>query len=151
MTDDKEKWKVKKGAGGVVYKKDGSQIFVLMINPRGRNFGPAVDYWSWPKGRFDKGNEDREQVAVREVREEGGVNAEIREPLGYVKYFSSVLHSLRFIDYFLMEYVSGDPSDHDDEVANAEWVLLDEAESRLKFPHDKTILNRAKEKLTQNE
>jgi hypothetical protein len=87
-----KKWKVDKGAGGVVYRisegpavsasatgnakaSAGRQTFVLMINPKGRNFGPAVDYWSWPKGRFDKEGEDKEQVALREVREEGGVNA----------------------------------------------------------------------------
>jgi 8-oxo-dGTP pyrophosphatase MutT (NUDIX family) len=145
---EKKKWKVEKGAGGVVYKKDGSQAFLLMINPKGRNYGPPVDYWSWPKGRFDKEGEDSKQVAIREVREEGGVDAVIKESLGYVKYFSGFSQSIRFIDYFLMEYVSGDPADHDNEIANAEWVLLDEAEGRLKFKHDKEIFERAKKFLT---
>jgi 8-oxo-dGTP pyrophosphatase MutT (NUDIX family) len=147
MTEEKSKWKVEKAAGGVVFKKQNDQLFVLMINPKGRDFGPPVDYWTWPKGLCDKEGENKEDVAVREVKEEGGVEGRIIESLGYVKFFQGFRNVIKFVDYYLMEYVSGDPQDHDEEVASAEWVPLDEAESRLKFKHDIEVLGRAKEKL----
>lgn len=137
------KWTKETAAGGVVYKKDGSQIFVLMVNPKGRDFGPAVDYWTWPKGLIEEG-ENKEEVAVREVREEGGVEAVIKESLGYIKFFQGFRNVIKFVDFYLMEYLSGDPANHDEEMAHAEWVALEEAESRLKFKHDKEILERAK-------
>ncbi|HEX5429510.1 MAG TPA: NUDIX domain-containing protein [Patescibacteria group bacterium] len=144
-----KKWKVEKAAGGVVFKKHEGQTFVLMVNPKKPNYGPPQDYWTWPKGLYDHDGESKEQTALREVREEGGVEAEVLESLGYIKFFRSFDHVLKFVDFWLMEYISGDPKDHDEEIANAEFVTLDEAEARLKFPHDKEILTRAKEKLTQ--
>jgi 8-oxo-dGTP pyrophosphatase MutT (NUDIX family) len=139
-----KKWTTVKAAGGVVYKKHDGQIFVLMVNPKGPNFGPAQPYWTWPKGLMDKEGESKEDVAAREVREEGGVNASIKKPLGYIKFFQGFRNVIKFVDFYLMEFVSGDPKDHDEEIANAEWVKLEEAESRLKFKHDKEILERAK-------
>jgi 8-oxo-dGTP pyrophosphatase MutT (NUDIX family) len=138
------KWTTEKAAGGVVFKKHDGQIFVLMVNPKGPNFGPPQDYWTWPKGLLDHEGEDKEQTAVREVREEGGVDAKILKPLGYVKFFQGFRNVIKFIDFYLMEYISGDPGDHDHEIANAEWVKVEEADSRLKFKHDKEILERAK-------
>jgi 8-oxo-dGTP pyrophosphatase MutT (NUDIX family) len=151
MTEEKtsaspadKKWKVEKAAGGVVYKKENDAVFVLMVNPRGKDYGPALDYWTWPKGLQGSEDANKEETAVREVREEGGVNAKIIESLGYIKFFKSFVNVIKFVDFYLMEYVSGDPADHDEEIANAEWVPLEEAESRLKFKHDKEILERAK-------
>src|ERR1041385_4443779 len=87
MSEEKDKWKREISAGGVVYKKESGKIFVLLVNPRSRDWGPPEDYWTFPKGKQDKDGEDLQQVALREVREEGGVNAEIEAELGYVKYF----------------------------------------------------------------
>ncbi len=142
-----EKWKKETAAGGIVFKKQDGSVFVLMVNPKQKDFGPPQPYWTWPKGMYKEG-ENKEQAALREVKEEGGVEAKIIESLSYVKFFKSYVKTIKFVDFFLMEYISGDPKDHDDEMANAEWVKIDEAESRLKFPHDKEVLKRAIEKIT---
>jgi 8-oxo-dGTP pyrophosphatase MutT (NUDIX family) len=141
-----QRWKREISAGGVVYKKDNDGTFILMINPRSRDFGPPEDYWCFPKGKQDKEGEDLKQVAVREVREEGGVNAEIEAEIGYVKYFRNWAgdRAIKFVTYFLMRYIDGNPEDHDQEVAVAEWVKLKEVESRLKFDTDKEIFEKAK-------
>ncbi len=148
MTEEK-KWRKEISAGGVVYKHEQNQIFVLLINPRSRDFGPPEDYWTWPKGKQDRDGEDLKQVALREVREEGGVNAEIESDLGYQKYFRNWEgdKAIKFVHYFLMKYLDGNPADHDEEVAQAEWVALEEVESRLKFKTDKDVWEKAKKAL----
>jgi diadenosine hexaphosphate hydrolase (ATP-forming) len=67
------------GAGGVVFNANGEVL--LIAYPESRGGG-----WSFPKGHIDPG-ETPEVAAVREVLEEGGVNAEIvgsLEPTRYV-------------------------------------------------------------------
>lgn len=147
MTEEKTKWKKEVSAGGIVYKKDNNAVFVLLINPKSRDYGPPEDYWTFPKGKQDKPNEDLKQVAVREVREEGGVNARIEQELGYQKYFRNWKgdEAIKFVHYFLMKYLDGDPTDHDEEVAEAAWFALAEAESMLKFKTDKDVFDKAKE------
>ncbi|MBS1126954.1 MAG: hydrolase, partial [Nitrospirae bacterium] len=54
-------------AGGVIYKKNDSSIQIALISVRN---GQA---WCLPKGIVDKG-ETTEETAVREVREETGLN-----------------------------------------------------------------------------
>src|SRR6185503_13305423 len=132
MDKEKTKWKKEISAGGVVYKKQNGQFFVLLINPKSRNFGPPEDYWTFPKGKQDKEGEDLKQVALREVREEGGVNAEIEQELGYKKYFRNWAgdKAIKFVHYFLMKYIDGNPNDHDEEVAFANWFPLEDVKSK---------------------
>lgn len=140
------KWKREFSAGGVVYKKENDSTFILLINPKGPNFGPATGKWTFPKGLLDHDGESKEQVAVREVREEGGVEAKIVAPLGYIQFFRASKafgNALKFVDFWLMEYVNGDPADHDEEVAEAKWFLIDEVEKTLAWPHDKEVFARA--------
>jgi len=145
MTEEKKKWKKEVSAGGVVYKKNSGKIFVLMINPKSRDFGPPEDYWTWPKGKQDKEGENLQQVALREVREEGGVNAEIEAELGYQKYFRNWAgdQAIKFVHYYLMKYIDGDPADHDEEIAEAGWFEIDEAKTKLKFKTDIEIYEKA--------
>jgi len=146
MIEEKKKWKKEVSAGGIVYRKDNNAVFVLLINPKGRDYGPPEDYWTFPKGKQDKEGEDLRQVAIREVREEGGVNAEIEQKLGYQKYFRNWKgdEAIKFVTYFLMKYVDGNPEDHDEEVANCAWFELENADSMLKFKTDKDVLDKAK-------
>lgn len=140
-------WKKEISAGGVVYKKQDGKIHILLIQPKGPNFGPPVGYWTFPKGLLDQEGEKMEEVAVREVREEGGVEAEIKEKLDYVKFFRKSKdfgNAIKFVHFWLMEYKSGDPAEHDREVAEAEWVPMEKVLETLKFNHDKEIFERAK-------
>ncbi|OGE87939.1 MAG: hypothetical protein A3J07_00035 [Candidatus Doudnabacteria bacterium RIFCSPLOWO2_02_FULL_49_13] len=143
----KPKWKREISAGGVVYKRDQDKIFILLTNPRSRDYGPPEDYWTFPKGKQDIPGEDLKQVAVREVLEEGGVNAEIEQELGYVKYFRNWPgnEAIKIVTYFLMRYTSGNPNDHDQEVAKAGWFELSEAETMLTYKTDKEIFAKVKE------
>ena len=151
VEEEKKKWKREISAGGVVYKKENGAIFILLINPKSRDFGPPEDYWTFPKGKQDKEGENLQQVAVREVREEGGVNAEIEHDLGYVKYFRNWAgdEAIKFVTYYLMKYLDGDPADHDHEVAEAGWFEMGVVGSKLKFDTDKEIFAKAYKILTE--
>jgi ADP-ribose pyrophosphatase YjhB (NUDIX family) len=132
------------------YKKGADGVFVLLVMPKGPNFGPPVGYWTFPKGVIDD-NEDKKIAALREVKEEGGVVGEIVAALGWVKFLRNggkgFVPAIKIIDFFLMRYVSGDPADHDMEMAEAAFFPIEEAEGKLKFDTDKEVLARARKEL----
>ena len=121
--------------GGVVLRGDA----VLVIAPAGR---PKVT--TLPKGGAKPG-EGEEQTALREVREETGVEARILEPLGNVEYWyrRSGLRVFKTVAFYLCDYVSGDTADHDHEVEEARWMPLAAARTELTYPGERRIIERA--------
>lgn len=122
-------------AGGVVFNQNNQ---VLLTKNNG-------GYWQFPKGHLDDG-ETVEQAALREVKEEGGVEAKIINKLGVEKYVYTTASGekiFKIVSYFLMEYLSGDPKDHDFEVADSAWTNPDEALKKLSFSSAKTFLKKA--------
>lgn len=143
MPEEKKKWKREISAGGIVYKKESGLIFVLLIKTSGRT-KEKKQVWTFPKGQLDK--DQPEEAAKREVKEEAGVEAKIVEKLGSIKYpfVWEGENIFKIVTFFLMEYVSGDPKDHDFEVAEAKWFVLDEAEKMLSYKTDKEVFTKAK-------
>jgi len=129
-------------AGGIVYKKEDDQIYILVTQHS------AHHGWGFPKGLIDK-DEDKKTTALREVNEEGGVQAKIiteLPPTEYFYYFEGEKIKKK-ATYFLMEYVSGDIADHDWEMEDARWVPLVRVEEKLTFTSDKKVFKEAKKKL----
>jgi len=67
------------------------------------------------------------------VREETGVSVELVHELGEVRYWyrregRTIPKSVTF---YLFSYLSGDTADHDDEVEEARWIDLEEAQTAL--------------------
>ena len=123
-------------AGGVVYKNDKW----LVCKHSGYH------KWGLPKGLIEEG-ESLKTTAVREVEEECGIKtkvvAKIPEPERYVYTFDGV-KVYKQVNYFLMEYVSGDIKDHDWEMEEVEWSSFVKARERLDFPAAKKVLDKAK-------
>jgi len=98
--------------------------------------------WVFPKGFVgdkDK-NESNETAALREVEEEGGVKAKIINPKPIETHYEFKLNGLQVkktVFLFLMEYVSGDPKNHDWEMSDAKFVTIDEVKKTLTYPSDK--------------
>lgn len=130
------KYKKEVSAGGVVYNKDGDQTLWL-ITQHSQHKG-----WGFPKGLIgdENKNETMDTAALREVQEEGGIKATIvnKVPVetAYKYKFQDTLVDKK-VFYFLMEYVSGDPKDHDWEVQEAKFVTADEVKNTLTFKADK--------------
>jgi len=116
---------------------------VLVITPAGRRRITAL-----PKGG-PRAGETGEQTAGREVREETGVNVDVREPLGDVSYVyrrgGRRIH--KTVHFYLCEYVSGSTDDHDHEVDDARWIPLQEARSALTYPGERKLIDSALSKL----
>lgn len=130
--------KVETSAGGLVHKKG----LWLLIQHSG------YKHWGFPKGHIgdtQKG-ESMEDAAVREVEEEGGVKAKIITKIpDKIEYFFRLKGQLikKSLYYYLMEYESGDPANHDHEVSEAKFVTKDEAMKLLSFKTDKEALKKA--------
>ena len=130
-------------AGGVVYRPAAgrAEVVLVRIGPKRR--------WQLPKGIIDEG-EKPEQTAVREVREEAGVDARITASLDTIEYWyvgnerdGRRVRFHKFVHLFLLEYASGDVADHDHEVDEARWVPLGDATGLLAFDSERKAMSQA--------
>jgi len=126
-------------AGGVVVR--GEDTIVIVPVRRAADGRKVV---ALPKGHIDPG-ETPVEAAAREVREEAGVEAEPVEKLGDVRYWyqRSGKRIAKQVEFFLCEYRSGDPADHDSEVEVARWMPLAEAVRELSYKGEREMVERA--------
>lgn len=111
---------------------------VLLVR-RGRP--PRLDEWSLPGGRIEPG-ERIEEAALRELREETGVEAEISGLIDVV----DGLFPAAGLHYVLIEFaarwLSGEPAPGDD-AAEARFVTLDEVEALVDWSETRRIIRMA--------
>lgn len=126
-------------AGGVAFRSVGSQLEIVLIKTA------SEGRWQLPKGIIDPG-ETPEIAALREVREEAGIDCELLVPLEIIDYWfvdrysAEPLKIHKFVHYYLMSYISGDTNDHDDEVFEARWVASSEAVGMLSFDTERSVV-----------
>jgi 8-oxo-dGTP pyrophosphatase MutT (NUDIX family) len=131
-------------AGGVAFRwtETGPQIAIVSIKPKLR--------WQLPKGIVDPG-ESPEVTAVREVREEAGVET---ERLGLIETIEYWYRSLRngkpvryhkFVHFYLLKYTGGEVANHDHEVEEARWVSFQEALEMLEFKSERETVEKAQQ------
>jgi 8-oxo-dGTP pyrophosphatase MutT (NUDIX family) len=132
-------------AGGVVCRRGDGGAEVALAARRRRSGELA---WGLPKGLVEP-DEDPAATALREVREETGLEAAIREPLGDISYFY-VWEGERVrkkVTFFLMEATGGDVSRHDHEMEEVRWFPLDQAGEVASFSSERKVLDRAAARL----
>jgi periplasmic divalent cation tolerance protein len=137
-------------AGGVVYRRQGRGVEVALIHTRGR--------WGLPKGHVEPG-ESSEQAALREVREETGIEGRVARKLGEIRYSyrekragqQEQVKINKRVHFYLLRYLRGDVRDHDHEVDEARWFPIDEALRSLRFATERKMVNRAKGALTERD
>jgi 8-oxo-dGTP pyrophosphatase MutT (NUDIX family) len=126
-------------AGGFVLCSDGSLRVALI----GRlNRGGRID-WCVPKGH-PEGKETIEQAAVREIAEETGLEANILEHLGDIRYEFQTPEKtvVKTVHHFLMQQTGGEltvENDPDQEAVDVRWFSLDELEKQLTHENERRL------------
>ena len=130
-------------AGGVVVRRMEGRPFVAVVRVR-----DAI--LALPKGHPD-GHESAAAAARREVREETGLDAELVEKLGDIRYWYAREGErvMKIVAFFLFRYRSGDVADHDHEVEEALWIPLDEAPERLAYEGERQMAESALSRLAE--
>lgn len=150
-------------SGGVVFKKVDNRIFWLVAATAPSKIFPEV-VWRLPKGWIDDAGEaipgpmasgkikadenSLQKAAVREVKEEGGIEAKIVKKIGSIKYFYKFPGKgdiFKFVTFYLMEWKYNLPEGFDGETSEILWLPYDEAYKKLSFGREKEILKKAKE------
>lgn len=130
-------------SGGVLFRRDGDAIEVVLIQTR-------ADRWQIPKGAIEEG-ETREQAARREVREETGIDGDVLEHLETIEYWFTAgtrrQKRHKSVHLFLLQFLSGDTKDHDDESIDAKWFPIEEAAAKLSFANERHALDLARSRI----
>ena len=133
-------------AGGVIYRKHRGAIEIALIHVRHR--------WGLPKGHVEEG-ESLNEAAIREVREETGLEGRMRRKLGDIRYSyrdkrtgRGAIRIYKRVYFYLLRYLRGDVRDHDHEVDEARWFPIEAAIHTLKFATERKMVQRALAVLT---
>jgi 8-oxo-dGTP pyrophosphatase MutT (NUDIX family) len=129
-------------AGGAAFRfeRENYEVALIAVGANRR--------WQLPKGIIDAG-ESPETAALREVREEAGIETELLAPIEKIEYWyfgDQRGERVRFhksVHFFLLAYRSGAVEDHDAEVVEARWVNAAEAIEMLAFKGEKAVVEKA--------
>lgn len=129
----------------MVYRRSDEGVELVLAARRTRRGDLA---WGLPKGLVEP-DETREQTAVREVREETGLEADVEASLGEIRYFYvwEGVRVRKVVHFFLMRATGGDVSQHDHEMEDVRWFPLSMALRRATYKGEREVLQRAAERL----
>jgi 8-oxo-dGTP pyrophosphatase MutT (NUDIX family) len=130
-------------AGGLVIRNLRGRPHVAVVRVRDQIL-------ALPKGHPEPG-EAAQDAALREVREETGLEATPVEKLGDIRYWYARDGDrvLKIVSFFLLRYRSGRLEDHDHEVEEALWIPLEEAPARLAYRGEKDMAETALSRLAK--
>ncbi|HEX5247641.1 MAG TPA: NUDIX domain-containing protein [Gaiellaceae bacterium] len=135
-------------AGGVLVRTVAGRPHLAAIRPQGKPAGT----WVLPKGNLDEGEKPAE-TAVREVREETGVQGRIVEKLGDVKYVYTWdgERIFKVVSFFLLRAGRGRIGAIEEamrvEVAEARWLPLEEAPRLLAYGREREMAAKARDRV----
>jgi 8-oxo-dGTP pyrophosphatase MutT (NUDIX family) len=139
-------------AGGVLVRTIRGRPMLAAIRPQGKK-----RIWALPKGHIEEG-EAAADTAVREAREETGVEGRLVEKLGDVRYTYTASYEggsgervFKIVSFFLLRAGRGRIGEIDEsmrvEVAEARWLPLDEAPGLLSYDGERKMAAKALERI----
>ncbi len=144
---DPAKFPIEKKAGAVVYAQNEGQIYFAFVHD-------VFGYWTLSKGSIEEG-ENEEEGAIREIKEEMGLNIKIKELLGRNEYIANhpekgkirkqvvfFLAESKYTDIILEKGTGG--------LDDARWFPINEIASLKIYDNMISLLTKAIEILTKN-
>ncbi len=126
-----------KSCGAVIFRKHHGNTELLLI--KHTNGG----HWSFPKGHVEPG-ETEVQTALREIREETGLEVQIDTSFREVVSYSPRKDTLKSVVYFLAWVKSRELHPQPEEVSQVKWVEISLAPKWLNYDNDRQLVNRVK-------
>ena len=127
-------------AGGVVYRRRSNLVEFALCGRR------RPETWSLPKGTPELG-ESIEQTALREVREETGLDVLLEVSLGTIGYWftrsADRVRCRKTVHFFLMAAIGGAFELHDPEFDYVCWFQAQEALRIMTYPNEQRIAEKA--------
>jgi ADP-ribose pyrophosphatase YjhB (NUDIX family) len=134
-------------AGGIVLRGQPDQREILLVG-RDQSYR-GNQFWALPKGTPLPG-ESAQQTALREVREETGIEVAITGFAGVITY-SFLERGTRYrkrVAYYTMVAIGGDTSKHDHEYDYVAWFPLTEARTLMRYANEADLVRRATERVS---
>ena len=123
-------------AGAVLYTEDGGVRQYVLVMEKNGSFG-------LPKGHVEPG-ETEEQTALREIKEETGIDVELNTSFREVVSYSPKRDTTKDVIYFLGKAKTFQYTPQEEEIAQIKWVEINLAHSFLTYDNDKQLVNKAK-------
>ena len=139
---------IEKSAGAVIFRKEGGKIYYLLLHYPSNAKAPR-EYWDFPKGHIEKG-ENLEETAKREVEEETGLK-DLKLIEGFkewIKYFFKFKEKniFKIVTFFLAETKTKTVKVSFEHIG-FKWLPYEEAIEKLTFKSAKDILKKANDYL----
>ena len=133
-----------KSCGALVLRRDGNgQRYILMIRHK------AGGHRSFPKGHMERG-ETEYMTAIREVYEETAVQIRIHSDFRETVHYHPLPGISKEVVYFLTETRQTEIHPREGEIAQVEWVPVEQAEASLTHENDKTVFRAAMQRLRRD-
>ena len=129
-----------KSCGALVVRRENDKYFVLMIRHKARGNR------SFPKGHVEAG-ETEYITAMREVMEETSSRIAILSDFRATVNYSPSPGVMKEVVYFLAFTTDSNIKPREGEIAEVEWIPLEEAENCLAHENDKTVFRAAMERM----
>ena len=130
-------------AGGLVVRRMRGRPYIAAVRVKD---GTVL---ALPKGHIEPG-ESGAETAVREVREETGLDSRLVEKVDDIRYWYTRdgARVLKVVSFFLLAYRSGSLRDYQREaIDGAEWIPLEEAPERLAYRGEQQMARAALSKV----
>ena len=132
--------KFEKSCGAIAYRKNRSQIELLLIKNR---YG---GHWSFPKGHVE-GQETEIQTALREVKEETGLDINIQKGFRQMVEYYPKPNIRKQVVYFLGEAKTTQFKRQEEEISRIIWTEIHKAYHMVTFKNDRDLISIAMQNL----
>lgn len=124
--------KKEKSCGAVIYRYQNNELYILLVK---HNAG----HYSFPKGHVEN-NETEEETAIREVKEETGLDISIINRYRSVITYSPKENTVKDVIFFLAKPLNETITPQLSEVQEVSWYNIKDAENKITYQEDKKVL-----------